>query len=101
GPKVRRGTFSASGASGLFAASAGVPGLGRWQAGYPLAGTGLGLGAIVAAIVGGASFAGGQGGVIGALAGAGILALMANLLNLLNVSAYVQQILKEIGRAHV
>lgn len=94
GLHVRRVTFGAYLLSGLFAAIAGVLVLGRLQAGYPLAGTGLELDAIVAAIVGGAAFAGGQGSVIGAGAGAAVLALMSNLLNLLGVSAYVQQILK-------
>ena len=77
GLRVRRVTFLAYLLSGLFAAVAGILVLGRLQAGYPLAGTGLELDAIIAAIVGGAAFAGGQGGVIGALAGAAVLAQAA------------------------
>lgn len=94
GLHVRRITFIAYLLSGLFAAGAGVLVLGRLQAGYPLAGSGYELDAIVAAVLGGAAFAGGQGGVVGALGGAAVLAMMSNLLNLLGVSAYVQQILK-------
>lgn len=94
GLHVRRVTFVAYVLSGLFGAIGGVLVLGRLQAGYPLAGVGIELDAIVAAIVGGAAFSGGQGGVIGAISGAAVLALMSNLLNLLGVSAYVQQILK-------
>lgn len=89
-------TFAAYVLSGLFASVAGILVLGRLQAGYPLAGAGLELDAIIAAIIGGAAFAGGQGGVVGALGGAAVLALISNLLNLLGVSAYVQQILKGV-----
>lgn len=92
GVPVKRVLFSTYVLSGLFAALAGVLVLGRLQAGYPLAGTGFELQAIVAAILGGAAFSGGQGGAFGALAGAAVLALIANLLNHLGVSAYVQQI---------
>lgn len=94
GIKVRRITFVAYVLSGLFAATAGILVLGRLQAGYPLAGAGLELDAIVAAIIGGAAFAGGQGGVLGALAGAAVLTVMSNLLNLLGVGAYVQEVIK-------
>ncbi len=92
GVHVNRVVFGSFVLSGLFAALAGVLVLGRLQAGYPLAGSGFELQAIVAAILGGAAFSGGQGGVFGALAGAAVLALIANLLNHLGVSAYVQQI---------
>lgn len=96
GVRTGRITFFAYLLSGLFAAVAGILVLGRLQAGYPLAGAGLELDAIVAAIIGGAAFAGGQGGVLGAVAGAAVLALVSNLLNLLSVSAYAQQILKGV-----
>lgn len=92
GIKVGALTIVAYTLSGLLAAVAGMLVLGRLQAGYPLAGTGYELQAIVAAILGGAAFAGGQGSVAGAVAGAFVLALIANLLNLLGVSAHVQQI---------
>lgn len=94
GLRVRRVTFLAYVLSGIFAAVAGVMVLGRLQAGYPLAGAGLELDAITAAIIGGASFAGGQGGVLGAVTGAAVLAVISNLLNLFGVSAYLQQIIK-------
>jgi len=92
GIRVRRINFVAYLLSGVFGATAGILVLGRLQAGYPLAGSGYELQAIVAAILGGAAFSGGQGGVLGALGGAAVLAVIANLLNLLGVSAYVQQI---------
>lgn len=92
GIRVKRTTLIAYVLSGLFAGFGAVLVLARLQAGYPLAGSGFELQAIVAAILGGAAFSGGQGSVFGALAGALVLALVANLLNLLGVSAYLQQV---------
>jgi ribose transport system permease protein len=51
------------------------------------------LDAIAAVIIGGASFFGGRGTVWGVLAGALIMGLLRNGLNLLDVSVFWQQIL--------
>ncbi len=75
---------------------AGIGGLllaGRTNSGFPNAGMGAELDAIAAVIIGGASFFGGRGTVIGVLAGALIMGLLRNGLNLLNVSVFWQQIL--------
>ena len=45
-----------------------------------------------AVVAGGVSFAGGRGTVWGALAGVGILSLIANMLNQLRVETYWQQV---------
>ena len=75
---------------------AGIGGLlmaGRTNSGFPNAGLGAELDAIAAVIIGGASFFGGRGAVLGVLAGALIMGLLRNGLNLLNVSVFWQQIL--------
>ena len=80
----------------LCGAMAGVAGLllaGRTNSGFPNAGIGAELDAIAAVIIGGASFFGGRGTVLGVFAGTLIMGLLRNGLNLLNVSVFWQQIL--------
>jgi len=78
--------------SGFCAAVAGVITAGRVNAGYPTAGQLQELASISAVIIGGASFWGGRGTVLGAVCGAFIFGLINNGLNLLNVSIYWQLI---------
>lgn len=66
----------------------------RLTAGEPSQGTGFELDAIAIVVIGGTSLFGGEGGVRGTLIGAAIIAIMANLLNLLGVSPFSQQIVK-------
>jgi len=65
---------------------------GRMNAGFPLAGVGAELDSIAAVIIGGASFFGGVGTVLGTLVGALIMGVLRNGLNLMNVSAYWQTV---------
>jgi ribose transport system permease protein len=60
----------------------------------PLAGQSFELDAIAAAVIGGASLAGGKGTITGTLVGALILTLLDNILGLNNVSANLQLIIK-------
>jgi ribose/xylose/arabinose/galactoside ABC-type transport system permease subunit len=78
---------------GFFAGLAGLLLAGRTDSGFPNAGIGAELDAIAAVIIGGASFFGGRGTVMGVLAGVLIIGLLRNGLNLLNVSVFWQQIL--------
>ncbi len=80
--------------SGLLAALTAVIFVSRLTVGEPTAGTGLELEAIAIAVIGGASLFGGQGGVIGTTIGAGILAILANIMNLVGISPFTQQIVK-------
>jgi ribose transport system permease protein len=73
--------------SGLTAASGAIVLAGRMNSGFPLAGVGAELDSIAAVVIGGGSFLGGVGTVSGALAGALIMGVLRNGLNLLNVSA--------------
>ncbi|MET9081935.1 substrate-binding domain-containing protein [Streptomyces sp. NPDC004237] len=78
--------------SGLFAAVAGVVLAARLSSAQPQAANGYELDAIAAVVIGGASLAGGTGKASGTLIGALILAVLRNGLNLLNVSAFWQQV---------
>ena len=75
---------------------AGIGGLilaGRTNSAYPNAGLQSELDAIAAVIIGGASFFGGRGTVLGVFAGVFIMGLLRNGLNLMNVSVFWQQVL--------
>jgi ribose/xylose/arabinose/galactoside ABC-type transport system permease subunit len=78
---------------GLFAGFGGLLLAGRTNSGFPNAGIGAELDAISAVIIGGASFFGGRGTVLGVFAGVLVIGLMRNLLNLHNVPVFWQQLL--------
>ncbi len=78
---------------GFFAGLSGLLLAGRTDSGFPNAGIGIELDAIAAVIIGGASFFGGRGTVLGVLAGVLIMGILRNGLNINNVSAFWQQIL--------
>ncbi len=80
--------------SGLSAGVAAVLVAGRLGTGFPNAGAGYELDAVVAVVLGGTSLAGGTGTVIGTLAAALVLGLVSNTLNLLQISAFVQIVVK-------
>ena len=77
---------------GMLAGFAGLLLAGRTNSGFPAAGTGDELYAIAAVIIGGASFFGGRGTVLGVLAGVLVLGMMRNLLNLSGVPSFWQQV---------
>lgn len=91
---TRRTLFAAYTVSGVCAAISALIIVSRLTAGEPSQGTGMELDAIAIVVIGGTSLFGGIGGVGGTLVGAGIIAVMANLLNLLGVSPFSQQIVK-------
>lgn len=82
--------------SGLTAAIAGLVLGARLGSGYTLAGTGYELSAIVAVVLGGTALSGGRGGVLGTVAGVVLLTMVGNVLNLLNISSFVQLIVKGV-----
>jgi ribose transport system permease protein len=81
------------GLCGLLAGFSGLLLAGRTNSGFPNAGLGQELDAISAVIIGGASFFGGRGTVLGVFAGALVIGLMRNILNLRNVPVFWQQVL--------
>ncbi|MGV9500585.1 ABC transporter permease/substrate-binding protein [Streptomyces sp. NPDC003642] len=92
GLRVKKQKLAIYAFSGVFAAVAGVVLAARLSSAQPQAADGYELDAIAAVVIGGASLAGGTGKASGTLIGALILAVLRNGLNLLNVSAFWQQV---------
>ena len=80
--------------SGVLAALAGFIVSARLSTAEPTAGTGLELEAIAAVIIGGTSLAGGRGDLVGTIVGALILGVIDNGMNLLDVSPFLQSVVK-------
>ncbi|HEU4382795.1 MAG TPA: ribose ABC transporter permease [Anaeromyxobacteraceae bacterium] len=80
--------------SGLASALGALVLTGRLNSAQPTAGSGYELDAIAAVVVGGTSLFGGRGGVLGTFVGALIIGVLNNGMNLLDVSAFYQQIVK-------
>jgi ribose transport system permease protein len=80
--------------SGVLAGIAGFILAARLGTAQPSAGKGLELTAIAAVIIGGTSLLGGRGAVLGTVIGALLLGTIDNGLNLLNVSPFLQDVVK-------
>jgi ribose transport system permease protein len=79
----------------LVAVISGISGLmitARFGSSSLTVGSGIELRVLTAAIIGGASFSGGEGSVLGALLGALFMGVLANALNLLGVDVYWQNL---------
>lgn len=94
GIPVRRYKFLVYVISGALAALAGVVVTSRTDVGTPITGVGLELDAIAACVIGGALLSGGKGTVINTVIGVLVLGLIGNVMNLLSIPAYPQQIIK-------
>ncbi len=82
--------------TGLLSALAGLVLTGRLNSAAPTLGVGYEFDAIAAVVVGGTSFAGGEGGLGGTLLGVLIIGVLNNGLNLLNVNALWEQVVKGV-----
>ena len=80
--------------NGITCAVAGIVLMSRINSGQPAAGLAYEFDAITAVVVGGTSLMGGTGTVTGTLIGAMIIGVINNLLNLMNVNSYWQQVVK-------
>lgn len=87
-------TFSVYVISGFLASLTALIFVSRLTVGEPTAGTGIELEAIAITVIGGTSLFGGEGGIVGTIIGAGILAVLANIMNLVGISPFTQQIVK-------
>lgn len=94
GINVKAVVFSVYVTSGLLASLTALIFVSRLTVGEPTAGTGIELEAIAITVIGGTSLFGGEGGIIGTMIGAAILAVLANIMNLVGVSPFTQQIVK-------
>ena len=66
----------------------------RTNVGHPSSGVNYEFDAIIGAVLGGTSFAGGIGTIGGAVIGCTIMGVLANIMNLANVSTYMQYVVK-------
>ncbi len=80
--------------AGFLAGLAGIVLSSRVMSGSPSTGQGYELDAIAAVVIGGTRLTGGVGTIFGTIIGALIIGVMNNGLDLLNVSSYLQQIVK-------
>lgn len=94
GIRVRKYLTSVYVISGVLSALCGCFVAARTSTGTGTMGEGQELDAIAACVIGGASLAGGRGDVVKAVIGALILANIVNIMNLLAVPAYPQDIIK-------
>ena len=94
GIRVRRYIASVYAISGLLAVFAGIIAGARVSTATPSLGFGFELHAIAACVIGGASLAGGVGSVPKTIAGVLVLALIGNVMNLMAVPPYPQDIIR-------
>jgi len=80
--------------NGILVGICGVLFMSRVNAGLPNGAIGYEMEGLTAAIVGGTSFSGGVGTTMGTLAGAFIIGCLNNIMNLIGVDSYIQQIVK-------
>jgi ribose/xylose/arabinose/galactoside ABC-type transport system permease subunit len=78
--------------SGGCAAIGGMLLMARFSSGNPVNGTGAELQCIAAVVVGGTSLMGGRGSIIGTFFGALLIGVLNNVMNLINIESYMQQI---------
>lgn len=96
GINVSRYKFMVYTISGGLGAIAGIISTSRTGVGSPVVGTAIELDAIAAVVIGGASLSGGRGTALNTLIGVLILGMIGNIMNLMNVPAYPQQVIKGI-----
>ena len=93
GINLKKYVILADALAGLFSGMAGVPYTSRANCGVATGAQGYEGQAISATVIGGIGFAGGTGSAWGAIVGAVVLGIISNILNLLGVDSYVQQII--------
>ena len=80
--------------AGGMSAVAGIILTARTSVGAPVTGIAMELDVIAAVVIGGASLMGGKGSAVNTLLGVLILGMIGNIMNLMNIPAYSQQVFK-------
>ncbi len=86
--------FSVYAITGFLSGIAGIITTARTAVGSPVMGVGMELDVIAAVVIGGASLSGGKGSAVNTLLGVLILGMIGNIMNLMNIPAYSQQVIK-------
>lgn len=94
GINVRRKKYCTYIINGILVGIAGILFMSRNNAGLPNGAIGYEMEGLTAAIVGGTSFSGGAGTTFGTLIGAIIIGTLNNIMNLLSINSYIQQMVK-------
>lgn len=94
GLKVSTYKFSVYAITGVLAAVAGIISTARTSVGSPNLGVGMELDVIATVVIGGTSLAGGKGSAFNTFLGVLIVGMMGNIMNLLDIAAYSQQVIK-------
>jgi len=94
GIKVQVYKLSVYAIAGGLSAVAGIILTARTSVGAPVTGIAMELDVIAAVVIGGASLMGGKGSAINTLLGVFILGMIGNIMNLMNIPAYSQQVIK-------
>ncbi len=94
GIKVTLYKYSVYAIAGGLSALAGIISTARTSVGSPVTGIGMELDVIAAVVIGGASLMGGKGSAVNTLLGVLILGMIGNIMNLLTIPAYSQQVIK-------
>ena len=96
GIKVSAYKFSVYVIAGGLSAVAGIITTARTAVGSPVMGVGMELDVIATVVIGGASLSGGKGSAVNTLLGVLILGMIGNIMNLMNIPSYSQQIIKGV-----
>jgi ribose transport system permease protein len=88
--------FAVYAIAGCLSSVAGIITTARTAVGSPIMGAGLELDVIATVVIGGASLGGGKGSAINTLLGVLILGMIGNIMNLMNIPAYSQQVIKGV-----
>lgn len=96
GIRVNRYRFSIYIITGFLCGLVGVCSVARIGSASPLLGEGYEMDAISMVVIGGASLSGGKGDALKTLAGIFIIGMIGNIMNLMNVSAYWQQVIQGV-----
>ncbi|MCR4704633.1 MAG: ABC transporter permease [Lachnospiraceae bacterium] len=94
GINAKRNIYTSYIINGILVGLAGMIFMARNNSGLPNGAVGYEMTGLTAAIVGGTSFSGGIGTVSGTVAGAFIIGFLENVMNLIGVDPYIQQVIE-------